>query len=151
MTVLTFILVGVICLAAGFVAGKLYTEKALNQANMQQQIEDSKREMIQYKEEVSSNLGATQKLMEDMKVNYDNLVKQMDHTTKLLEKPRVAAPTIPYFGFDATEQLLSTSTRREESKRRKESSESQPSDYSDGSSGLFNNKENNQDSEKVGS
>ncbi len=139
MYVLTVILVGLVCLAAGFVGGKIFTEKSLNQADLQKQIDESEQQMNKYREDVSSNLAVTQKLMADMKNNYDNIVEQMATTTKLLEQPRVSEPQIPFFGLDATEQLLATSDRREESKRRAESLESQPSDYSDGSSGLFNN------------
>jgi uncharacterized membrane-anchored protein YhcB (DUF1043 family) len=139
MYVLTIVLVGLVCLAAGFVGGKIFTEKSLNQADLQKQIEESEQQMDRYREDVSSNLAVTQKLMADMKTNYDSIVNQMATTTKLLEQPRVSEPQIPYFGLDATEQLLATSGRREESKRKTESIVSQPSDYSDGSSGLFNN------------
>jgi uncharacterized membrane-anchored protein YhcB (DUF1043 family) len=139
MTILTMILVGLVCLAAGFVGGKIFTEKSLNQADLQKQIDESEQQMNKYREDVSSNLAVTQKLMSDMKINYDSIVEQMATTTKLLEQPRVSEPQIPFFGLDATEQLLATSGRREESKRRAESIKSQPSDYSDGSSGLFNN------------
>ncbi|NQZ08548.1 MAG: DUF1043 family protein [Algicola sp.] len=147
MYVLTTVLVGLVCLAAGFVGGKIFTEKSLSQADLQKQIDESEQQMNKYREDVSSNLAVTQKLMADMKTNYDSIVEQMATTTKLLEQPRVSEPQIPYFGLDATEQLLATSGRREESKRRTESIESQPSDYSDGSSGLFNNTESQKQTE----
>lgn len=138
MLILSFILVTVICLGAGFVGGKLYTEKALNHADLQKQLDDSQQQMNNYREDVSANLAVTQKLMTDMKSNYDSLVTQMETTTKLLERPRDSNAQFPFFGFDATEQLLATSdNRREKPRRRNENIQSQPSDYSDGSSGLF--------------
>lgn len=141
MIYLVMVVVALVCLVAGFVGGKIYTEKSLNHADLQKQIEDSHQQMDKYREDVTANLAVTQKLMSDMKSNYDNIVDQMSKTTKLLEQPRVTEPQIPYFGLDATEQLRATSNDRVDKKRKQESIQSQPSDWADGSSGLFNNTE----------
>jgi uncharacterized membrane-anchored protein YhcB (DUF1043 family) len=136
MSVLIAILVGVVCLAAGFVGGKLYTEKNLDRADLEKQIADSKQRMESYKEDVSANLAVTQKLMADMKTNYDSIVEQMANTTRLLEKPRIVTEKVPYFD-DVTTQLMAANANQSDSRRKPESLASQPSDYSDGSSGLF--------------
>jgi uncharacterized membrane-anchored protein YhcB (DUF1043 family) len=139
MSFLAFLAVGLIGLAVGFVGGKLYTEKNLNQAGLQQQIDDSQQQMEKYREDVSANMNVTQKLMGEMKINYDNIVEQMNATTKLLEQPRLQGEQVPYFGLDATAQLLATSGDGDRPRRKSESLLTQPSDYSNGSSGLFNN------------
>ena len=78
--------------------------------------------------------------MSDMKANYDSIVEQMNHTTKLLEQPRVVDQNLQYFGADATAQFLDPKSIPTDSKRHKnEQIQAQPSDYTDGSSGLFDN------------
>lgn len=137
MTFIVALVVGVICLAIGFFGGKLYTEKNFNKAELQQQIEDSNKQMEKLKEDVTANLSVTQKLMSDMKANYDSVMEQMHHTTKLLEKPRDTSAAMPYFSPDANDHLATLGDN--ERKRKVEGLSAQPSDYSDGRSGLFNN------------
>ena len=140
MVILGYLIVGLVALAAGFIAGKLYTEKALNAKDLEKQVEESQQQMEKYREDVASNIAVTQKLMSEMKANYDNIVEQMNHTTKLLEQPRVIDSNLQYFGNDATAQFLVDNPTPKDSKRHKdESIQAQPSDYTDGSSGLFDN------------
>lgn len=140
MTFIVALVVGVICLGIGFVGGKLYTEKNFNKAELTAQIEDSHQQMEKLKEDVTANLGVTQKLMNDMKANYDSIVEQMHHTTKLLEQStNNNEPSMPYFSSDTSDHLATLGDN--ERKRKTEGLLSQPSDYSDGSSGLFNNKQ----------
>ena len=139
MSIIIALITGVICLGLGFVAGKLYTEKSLDKAEMQAQIDESKQQMEQYKEDVAANLAVTQKLMADLKANYDTLAKQMNATTRLLESPR-SGENVAYFGPN-TKELAATSHVRDDRRRKPEAIEAQPTDYSDGTSGLFNNSE----------
>ena len=60
MVILGYIIVALVALAAGFIGGKLYTEKALNAADLQQQVDSSKQQMDNYREDVASNLAVTQ-------------------------------------------------------------------------------------------
>ena len=136
MSVLIVLLVGVVCLGVGFFGGKLYTEKNLDRADLEKQITDSKLQMESYKEDVTANLVVTQKLMADMKTSYDNIVEQMANTTRLLEKPRIQTEKIPYFD-DVTSQLMAANVNKDDARRKSENLQAQPSDYSDGSSGLF--------------
>lgn len=145
MTAITMIIVALVALAAGFVGGKMYTEKTLQQAELKQQIEDSQQQMEQYKSEVSSHLVVTQHLMDEMKTNYDNITTQLAKTTRLLETPREAdKDNISYFANDTTAQLLSASINNEFEKRESTQLDSQPSDYSDSASGLFSQGKDNQ-------
>ncbi len=137
MTVIVALVVGVVCALLGFLGGKLYTEKNFNKGELQQQIEDSHKDMEKLKSDVTANLEVTQKLMNDMKANYDSIIEQMHHTTKLLDKPKQTAQAMPYFDPDATVHLATLGDN--ERKRRTEGALTQPYDYSDGSSGLFNN------------
>lgn len=150
MMILGYIAVAVLALAAGFIGGKLYTEKNLNAAELQQQAEQSKQQMDKYREDVSANLAVTQNLMSEMKQNYDKIVDQMNQANKLLEQPRVIDTNIQYFGSDATEQFLAQHNNIADSKSRKnEQIQAQPSDYSDAASGLFENKEKTTDEKQV--
>ena len=137
MSIIVTLIVGLVALGLGFVAGKLYTEKSLDKVELQQQIEDSKREMEQYKEDVSANLAVTQQLMSDLKSNYDSLVAQVNATSKMLEAPRNESGNIPYFG-PQTKELMATSHTRNDRRRKNEQTEAQPTDFTEGSSGLFN-------------
>ena len=140
MMILGYLIVAVVALAIGFIGGKMYTEKSLNAADLQQQVDDSKQQMDKYREDVSANLAVTQSLMSEMKQNYDKIVEQMDQANKLLEQPRVIDTNIQYFGSDATEQFLAQHNNIADSKSQKqEQIQAQPSDYTDGSSGLFDN------------
>lgn len=150
MMILGYLIVAVVALAVGFVSGKLYTEKNLNAEELQQQAEESKHQMDKYREDVSANLAVTQNLMSEMKQNYDKIVEQMNQANKLLEQPRVIDTNIQYFGSDATEQFLAQHNTIADSKNLKsEQIQAQPSDYSDATSGLFENKDKTTDKKQV--
>ena len=150
MIILGYLLVAVVALAIGFVGGKLYTEKNLNTAELQQQVDDTQQQMDKYREDVSANLAVTQNLMSEMKQNYDKIVEQMNQANKLLEQPRVIDTNIQYFGSDATEQFLAQhNTIADSSTLKNEQIQAQPSDYSDTGSGLFDNKDKTTDKTQV--
>lgn len=136
MMILLSIVACIVSLGVGFYGGKLYTEKNFNKAELKEQIEDSNKQMAKLKGDVTANLEVTQKLMNDMKANYDSIVEQMQHTTQLLEKPRDTNAAMPYFSPEAADHLAVLGDN--DKKRRIEDTTEQPSDYSDGSSGLFN-------------
>ena len=117
--ILGYLIVAAIALAAGFVGGKLYTEKNLNAAELQRQVDESQQQMDKYREDVSANLAVTQNLMSEMKNNYDKIVEQMNQANKLLEQPRVIDTNIQYFGSDATEQFLAQHNTIKDSKSKK--------------------------------
>lgn len=141
MIIVGYLVVAAIALAVGFIGGKLYTEKNLNAAQLQQKADESKQQMDKYREDVSANLAVTKNLMSEMKKNYDKIVEQMNQANKLLEQPRVIDTNIQYFGSDATEQFLSQhNTIGDSNSHKNEQIDVQPSDYSDNGSGLFDSK-----------
>ena len=138
MSLIVTVIVGLVSLIAGFIGGKLYTEKTLQQGELKQQIKDSQSQMETYKNEVSTHLTVTRNLMDEMKSNYDSVVTQLAKTTQLLETPKpVGDANISYFATDTAAQLRSVSTNRENEKRDSTPIMSQPSDYSEQSTGLF--------------
>ena len=150
MMILGYLLVAAVALAIGFIGGKLYTEKNLNTAELQKQVDDTQQQMDKYREDVSANLAVTQNLMSEMKQNYDKIVEQMNQANKLLEQPRVIDTNIQYFGSDATEQFLAQhNTIADSSTLKNEQIQAQPSDYSDTASGLFDNKDKTTDKTQV--
>ncbi|MFT4924330.1 MAG: uncharacterized membrane-anchored protein YhcB (DUF1043 family) [Phenylobacterium sp.] len=137
MSVLATLIIALIAVAAGFVGGKLYTEKTMKHDELKQQLDDSAQQMNQYKSEVSTHLNVTQNLMDEMKTNYDNIVAQLAKTTKLLEAPKPTLDqNISYFANETTAQLLSASINSELDKRDAKQT-IQPFDYTEESSGLF--------------
>ena len=137
---LGYLVVAIVALILGFIGGRVYTRKVLKAADLQRQIDDSKKQMEKYREEVSTNLSVTQSLMAQMKQNYDKIVEQMEQTTKLLEQPKATDNNIQYFGTDATEQFIASNSANGETPTHKhEQPETQPSDFSGSGSHLFDN------------
>ncbi|MGO3299179.1 MAG: YhcB family protein [Pseudoalteromonas sp.] len=128
--------VGIIIIVAvvAFFLGAFVTKKQFKQDELEQQAEQAKNALAQYRQDVADHLASTGKLVNKMKDNYDQLLSHVDDTNRLLVQDKKQHPTEPFFSKETTEQLQSSLQERQSDRS---SAQAQPTDYVSGESGLF--------------
>ena len=140
MAILGYFFTALIALVIGFVAGKLYVERSSDVNALQQQADESQQQMDQFRQDVTSNLALTQQMMAEMKHNYDNVLKQVELTSQLVEQQKITDTDVQYFGSAEANKFLNANNDNDDSTSQKQPEFlTQPPDYSTESSGLFNN------------
>lgn len=126
-------LVIVVAIAAFFI-GAFVTKKQFKQDELEQEVEQAKHTLEQYRQDVADHLASTSKLVNKMKENYDQLLTHVEETNQLLLEDRNKAPAEPYFSKETTEQLQASLKERAPDRS---TAAAQPADYVSGKSGLF--------------
>ncbi len=125
----------------GFLLGRFYTNRALEVGNLEEQVEASQKELSKYKQEMGEHLNATSSLALQMKENYDELLKQVEKASKMMQEDVVNAGShMPFFSHETSEQLRNVSMDLNDSRKKETPLDEQPKDYSSQPSGLFNEK-----------
>jgi uncharacterized protein len=132
----TFMWVGLVIIVAiaAFFIGAFAAKKQFKQGELEQQAEQAKNALEQYRQDVADHLANTGKLVNKMKDNYEQLLSHVEETNQLLLEDRNKAPAEPFFSKEMTEQLQ-TSLKERQSDR--SNANAQPADYVSGESGLF--------------
>lgn len=138
MSILTTVVIALICTIIGFFIGKFWTLRTGAQHELEAQVEKTQTELSQYKQDVASHFETTNQLMAQLKSNYDQVNNHIEETSKLLQKPEVQADLFPFFSKETSEQMQASLEQLQENKRSKVKPDSQPKDYSKGASGLLN-------------
>ena len=146
MGTVTWIGIIVIVAVAAFFLGAFVTKKQFKQDELEQQVEQAKNTLEQYRQDVADHLSNTSKLVNKMKDNYDQLLNHVDETNKLLLTDKKQHPTEPFFSKETTEQLQRSLKERESDRS---SAFAQPADYVSGKSGLFAGKNKVSETSKV--
>ncbi|MBE0376631.1 YhcB family protein [Pseudoalteromonas prydzensis] len=134
MGTVTWIGIIVIVAVAAFFLGAFVTKKQFKQDELEQQAEQAKNALEQYRQDVADHLASTSKLVSKMKDNYDQLLNHVDETNKLLLTDKKQHPAEPFFSKETTEQLQRSLKERQSDRS---SANAQPADYVSGTSGLF--------------
>ncbi|BDF96405.1 MULTISPECIES: YhcB family protein [Pseudoalteromonas] len=134
MGTVTWIGIIIIVAVAAFFLGAFVTKKQFKQDELEQQAEQAKNALEQYRQDVADHLASTSKLVSKMKDNYDQLLNHVDETNKLLLTDKKQHPAEPFFSKETTEQLQRSLKERQSDRS---SAHAQPSDYVAGTSGLF--------------
>ena len=88
----------------GFLLGRFYTNRALEVGNLEEQVEASQKELSKYKQEMGEHLNATSSLALQMKENYDELLKQVEKASKMMQEDVVNAGShMPFFSHETFE------------------------------------------------
>lgn len=132
--------IGLVAIAAvvGFFLGSWLTKKQLKQSELAQQAKEAQDALSQYRQDVADHLDSTNKLVDKMKDNYDQLASHVAQTNQLLLSDKKAEPTAePFFSKETTEQLQASLNQRSERPPTHAIYDDQPADYAAGESGLF--------------
>ncbi len=127
----------VIVAVAGFFVGSLVTRKQFKQEELEQEAQNAKNALEQYRQDVADHLANTGKLVSKMKDNYDQLLAHVEETNQLLLTQKEQTPSQPFFSKETTEQLQASLKQRPERRVTRDNPDSQPADYASGESGLF--------------
>ena len=134
MGTVTWIGIIIIVAVAAFFLGAFVTKKQFKQDELEQQAEQAKNALEQYRQDVADHLASTGKLVNKMKDNYDQLLDHVEETNKLLVNDKKQHPAEPFFSKETTEQLQRSLKERQSDRS---SAHAQPADYVSGESGLF--------------
>ncbi|MEH8019708.1 MULTISPECIES: YhcB family protein [Rheinheimera] len=126
-------------LVIGAVVARLITLKQLNQHKLQLELNESKAQLVQYRQDVSSHLETTNHLMTQLQDNYARIARHIsDSKMQLVERPTESVrPDINYLTGDAAAYIRQSIHQIDEKRRVHSATEQQPRDYSDGASGLI--------------
>lgn len=132
----TFTWVGLVIIVAiaAFFIGAFVTKKQFKHDELEEQVEQAKNTLEQYRQDVADHLANTGKLVTKMKDNYDQLLSHVEETNQLLLEDRNKAPAEPFFSKEMTEQLQASLKERRSDRS---NADVQPADYVSGESGLF--------------
>ncbi|ALS34075.1 hypothetical protein PTRA_a3055 [Pseudoalteromonas translucida KMM 520] len=132
----TFTWVGLVIIVAiaAFFIGAFVTKKQFKHDELEEQVEQAKNTLEQYRQDVADHLANTGKLVTKMKDNYDQLLSHVEETNQLLLEDRNKAPAEPFFSKEMTQQLQASLKERRSDRS---NADAQPADYVSGESGLF--------------
>ncbi|WP_199609677.1 YhcB family protein [Flocculibacter collagenilyticus] len=138
MSFLSTTLIAIVTFLVGLIIGRVWTKRQISTSELQQQVEQTQNELTQYKQDIASHFATTNALMSQLKHNYEEIVTHVDQTSKMLQRSEAKGDLFPFFSKETTEQLQASLDQLQEEKRNKHTPDSQPQDYSQGSSGLLN-------------
>lgn len=138
------IVLGIIILLVGALIGalgfKFFSTSATEQKQLNEKVKESENVLAQYKLDVAKHLEDSAKLLEQMNSSCQAAMKQMEESTKLLNKATVEdKPEMPFFDEETQEHLTKTIALREANQHKQPEAltTEPPLDYSDKASGLF--------------
>ena len=136
MTTITWLSFMVITAIASFFVGTVFTKRQYENDELEKEVEKAKNELEQYKQDVADHLASTDKLVDKMKDNYEQLATHVQQTNKLLLVDNTKE-TMPFFSKEATEQLQASLDQLAEPKAHANITDAQPTDYAQEHSGIF--------------
>ncbi|MDX3773453.1 YhcB family protein [Chromatiaceae bacterium AAb-1] len=138
---LTLALTGlVVGLIIGALLARFLTLKQFNQHKLQQELNESRQQLHQYRQDVSSHIETTNQLMTQLQDNYSKIARHIAQSKmQLVEQPAQFAeePDLNYLSGDTAEHIRQSLNQLDEKRRIYPSVEQQPRDYSGESSGLM--------------
>lgn len=137
MSTITWIGVVIIIAIGSFFVGGLFTKKRFKQEELEQQAEKAQNELEQYRQDVADHLDSTNKLINKLKDNYEQLAHHVQQSDHLLLSKKDLDDSQPFFSKETTEQLQASLSQRPERHSSNMVHDSQPADYAAGESGLF--------------
>ncbi|TMM47651.1 YhcB family protein [Colwellia ponticola] len=123
----------------GFLATRFLSSSSQEQRRLIEQVNKSETALAQYKVDVAEHLASSAKLLDQMNNTCQTAMKQMQESTKLLQKATDAeVDNMPFFSEETQQQLAQTAALRHQSRSIEIPETTEPPlDYSDGPSGLF--------------
>ncbi|CAM5212734.1 YhcB family protein [Alishewanella longhuensis] len=135
----TWLLIGSgIGLVVGAVAARLFSLKQFGQHKLQQELDESRKQLSQYRLDVSEHLETTNQLMSQLQDNYSRIARHVQQSKmQLVEQPVSARDEVNFFAADTTQHIKQSLHQLNERRRQHSQVEQQPKDYSGEASGLI--------------
>ena len=130
-------------LIAGLVIGagitRWLTLKQFNKHKLQLELEESKTQLKQYRQDVSEHLETTNQLMTQLQDNYARIARHIaDSKMQLVERPTESVrQDINYLSGDTAAYIRQSLNQIDEKRRVYSTAEQQPRDYSAEASGII--------------
>lgn len=143
----TWLLIGTgIGLVIGAVAARLLSLKQFGQHKLQQELDESRKQLSQYRQDVSEHLETTNQLMSQLQDNYSRIARHVQQSKmQLVEQPINARDEVNFFAADTTQHIKQSLHQLNERRRQHSQVEQQPKDYSGEASGLIKERPNKDD------
>lgn len=140
----TWSLVGlVVGLIVGALISRLISLKQFGQNKLQQELDDSKKQLTQYRQDVSEHIETTNQLMSQLQDNYARIARHVQQSKmQLVEQPISARDEVNFFAADTTQQIKQSLHQMNERRRDTATVTQQPRDYSGEASGLIKERPN---------
>lgn len=135
----TWLLIGTgVGLVVGAVAARLFSLKQFGQDKLQQELDESRKQLSQYRLDVSEHLETTNQLMGQLQDNYSRIARHVQQSKmQLVEQPINARDEVNFFAAETTEHIKQSLHQLNERRRQHSQVEQQPKDYSGEASGLI--------------
>lgn len=135
----TWLLIGAgIGLVIGAVAARLFSLKQFGQHKLQQELDESRKQLSQYRLDVSEHLETTNQLMSQLQDNYSRIARHVQQSKmQLVEQPVSARDEVNFFAAETTQHIKQSLHQLNERRRQHSQVEQQPKDYSGEASGLI--------------
>lgn len=143
MTSLIWLVVG---LVVGAVLTRLISLKQFSQSKLQLELDESRKQLAQYRQDVSVHLETTNQLMTQLQDNYARIARHVQQSKmQLVENPVTPTDEINFFAADTTQEIKQSLHHIHERRRQPTFVEQQPRDYSGEASGLIKEKSKKDD------
>lgn len=134
-------IVGFLLVLAGTVVGfflaRYWLSEHSDEAELNQQVTQTKQQLADYRREVAEHLSTAQALVEQLEETQDKLKAYLYHSAELLQR-EAEQPSLPFFSEDTLRELHMTNQLRPEKRRSDDKAVTDmPRDYSEKQSGLF--------------
>ncbi|CAM3673328.1 YhcB family protein [Rheinheimera salexigens] len=129
-------------LILGAIISRYFTLRQFNHDKLQQELQLSKSQLHQYRQDVSSHLETTNQLMMQLQDNYGRIARHIaDSKMQLVEQPADKPDSeLNYLSGDIASHIRQSLDQIDEKRRVYSDTVQQPRDYSGQSSGLIKQK-----------
>ncbi len=128
----------VIGLVIGAVISRVISQKQFGQHKLQQELDESRKQLTQYRKDVSEHLETTNQLMSQLQENYSRIARHVQQSKmQLVEQPVSPDDEVNYFAADTSLQIKQSLHQLNERRREHSEIDQQPRDYSGQASGLI--------------
>jgi len=125
-------------LVVGATIARLISVKQFGQHKLQQELDESRKQLSQYRSDVSEHLETTNQLMSQLQDNYSRIARHVQQSKmQLVEQPVSARDEVNFFAADTTQHIKQSLHQLNERRREHSQVEQQPKDYSGEASGLI--------------
>ncbi len=136
-------IIGILLVAVGAIVGffvaKYWLGNHTDQAQLTEEVTQTKQQLQDYRGEVAEHLATAQALVEQLEDTQDKLKTYLTHSAEFLQREQ-EQPSLPFFDEEMVRELRMANTTQPEKRRVYKETHDLPRDYSDEQSGLFNQK-----------
>lgn len=143
----TYVLIGLVAgLVIGAVAARFFTLRQFDKHKLQQDLNESRQQLTQYRKDVSVHLETTNQLIAQLQDNYAKIVQHIADSKMQLVETSIVSPDdeLSYLSSDAAAHIRQSLHQFDEKRPVQPTLDEQPKDYSPESSGLIKQRKDNE-------